>query len=80
MCEFCEKIAINDEEFGKIRIEKKKTDFIFVSDNKYNIFTDTGDSFCPGIVEDIRFCPNCGRDLLIQTNLKIMGSDFEWKI
>lgn len=28
-----------------------------------NIWADSGDSFCPAIVENILFCPYCGRNL-----------------
>ena len=61
MCEFCENIAYTDEEFRRANI--KCMDFIFKSDNGYAIYTDTGDSFCPGILKNIRFCPMCGREL-----------------
>ena len=63
MCEFCENIAKDDEEFGKIRMETQKEGFIFVDKNALHVFVDTGDSFCPGILNNIRFCPICGRDL-----------------
>ena len=28
-----------------------------------DIVAETGDCFCTGIVEDIKYCPYCGRDL-----------------
>lgn len=62
MCEFCENIPKNDEEFGRMRMDGKQ-DIIFSEKGKFHLFTDTGDSFCSGIVNDINYCPKCGRKL-----------------
>ena len=41
----------------------KGGDFIYKYKNGYGIFIDTGDSGCPGGLNDIKFCPMCGREL-----------------
>lgn len=64
MCEFCKEIALTDEEFEEM--VKIRNDFIFTEDNKFKIYTDTGDSFCPGVLRDINYCPICGRDLRVE--------------
>ena len=68
MCEFCENIAKDDEEFGKIRMNAPEKDFIFVDENAFHVFVETGDSFCPGILNNINFCPICGRKLRSEEN------------
>ena len=55
MCKFCENIAKDDEEFGKIRTNDTEKDFIFFDENVFHVFVDTGDSFCPGILNNINF-------------------------
>lgn len=58
MCDFCEKILNEDSEEGLDR------NHIFVTkDGSYWIFVNTGDCFCVGNVENINFCPYCGRKL-----------------
>lgn len=61
MCEFCENIAKSDKECSELIADSK--DFIFVDGNGYSIFIDTGDSGCPGVLSNIKFCPICGRKL-----------------
>ena len=61
MCEFCENIAKDDSEFVQHRFDGG--DFIYKDEKGHAIFIDTGDSFCPGILNDTKFCPKCGRDL-----------------
>lgn len=68
MCEFCENIAKNDEEFWKIRTNDTEKDFIFVDKNAFHVFVDTGDSFCPGILNNVNYCPICRRDLRSEQN------------
>lgn len=64
MCKFCEEIAMNDEECGKFIINGKE-DFIFKDDcgEGFKILTDTGDSFVHGVIDNVRYCPRCGRKL-----------------
>lgn len=61
MCEFCKKIAMNDDEYMKKRYDGG--DFICrdVKDG-FGLFIDTGDSGCPGYIK-INYCPMCGRKL-----------------
>lgn len=61
MCEFCKNIAFTDADYMKSRI--KGGDFIYKYNNGYGIFIDTGDSGCPGCLNNINFCPMCGREL-----------------
>lgn len=61
MCEFCKNIANTDEEF-QARLNGE--DFIFRSGREYGILIDTGDSGCPGSLNNVRFCPMCGRKLV----------------
>jgi hypothetical protein len=48
MCEFCENIAKDDEQFGIIRMKQEVSDFIFANGSNFGIYVDTGDSFCRG--------------------------------
>ena len=64
MCEFCKDIAFTDADFVQARI--KGGDFIYTYKNGYGIFIDTGDSGCSGCLNNIKFCPMCGRKLCIQ--------------
>jgi hypothetical protein len=68
MCKFCENIAKDDEEFEKIRMNESEKDFIFVDKNALHVFVDTGDSFCNGILNNINYCPICGKDLRSECN------------
>ena len=61
MCEFCKNIAFTDADYMQARI--KGGDFIYKYKNGYGILIDTGDSGCLGGLNDIKFCPFCGRDL-----------------
>ena len=61
MCEFCKDIAFTDADYMQARI--KGGDFIYNYENGYGILIDTGDSGCPGGLNDIQFCPMCGREL-----------------
>ena len=61
MCEFCKDIAFTDDDYMQARI--KGGDFIYTYKNGYGIFIDTGDSGCPGCLNNIKFCPMCGREL-----------------
>ena len=62
MCEFCKNIVNTNEEYFQKRI--KGGDFIFRSDKEYGILIDTGDSGCLGCLNNVRFCPMCGRKLV----------------
>lgn len=62
MCEFCKNIATTNSEYFKERIEGG--DFIFQSEGEFRILIDTGDSGCLGVLNNIRFCPMCGRKLV----------------
>ena len=61
MCEFCKDIAFTDDDFVQARF--KGGDFIFKDNDEYGILIDTGDSGCLGALNDIKFCPMCGREL-----------------
>lgn len=61
MCEFCKDIAFTDADYMQSRI--KGGDFIYNYENGYGILIDTGDSGCTGGLNDIKFCPFCGREL-----------------
>ena len=61
MCEFCKDIAFTDADFVQARF--KGGDFIFKDNDEYGILIDTGDSGCLGTLNDIKFCPFCGREL-----------------
>ena len=61
MCAFCESIANTNEEYAHARY--KGGDFIFKDNGEYGILIDTGDSGCLGALNDIKFCPFCGRKL-----------------
>jgi len=61
MCEFCENIARTNKEYSEERI--KGGDFMFQNDGEFGILIDTGDSGCLGALNDIHFCPMCGRKL-----------------
>ena len=61
MCEFCENIAYTDDEYFNAIV--KGGDFIYGDHDEYGIFIYTGDSGCPGGLNDIKFCPFCGREL-----------------
>lgn len=63
MCDLCKNIPKTDEEFGNMRMDGKEN-IIFSEKSKFHLFADTGDSFCPGIVNDINYCPMCGRKLV----------------
>lgn len=62
MCEFCGNIADTYEEYFQKRV--KGGDFIFRDENGYVILIDTGDSGCLGILNNVEFCPRCGRELV----------------
>ena len=66
MCKFCKNIAFTDADYMQSRI--KGGDFIYKYSNGYGIFIDTGDSGCPSGLNDIKFCPMCGRDLCHSDN------------
>ena len=61
MCEFCKNIAFTDADFAQARF--KGGDFIFKDNDEYGILIDTGYSGCLGTLNDIKFCPMCGREL-----------------
>lgn len=61
MCEFCENIVV-ESEWDNAR--GKYEDFIYKDNRGYGIFIDTGDSGCPGNLENIGYCPYCGRKLV----------------
>lgn len=61
MCEFCEDIAMdNDEYYGK---RYDGGDFIFKDENGFGLLIDTGDSGRLGYIK-VNFCPICGRKLV----------------
>ena len=62
MCEFCKNIARTNKEYNEERI--KGGDFMFQNDGEFGILIDTGDSGCLGVLNDIHFCPKCGRKLV----------------
>ena len=61
MCEFCKTIAKTDKEYFELRI--KGGDFIYKDNDGYGILIDTGDSGCLGSLQNINYCPICGRKL-----------------
>ena len=61
MCEFCKDIAFTDADYMQAMI--KGGDFIYKYSNRYGILIDTGDSGCPGCLNNIKFCPMCGIEL-----------------
>lgn len=61
MCEFCENIARDNNEYFEKRV--KGGDFIFQEDGELGILIDTGDSGCLGVLNNIVACPKCGRNL-----------------
>lgn len=61
MCEFCENIVVENE-WLNARI--KGGDFIYKDDDGYGILIDTGDSGCLGSLQNINYCPMCGRKLV----------------
>ena len=61
MCEFCENIAKDDKEYFSKRLQGG--DFIFHDKQGFGILIDTGDSGCLGCLNEIKFCPMCGRKL-----------------
>lgn len=60
MCEFCEDIAMSDDEYTKKRYAGG--DFIYKDENGFGVLIDTGDSGCLGYMK-INCCPICGREL-----------------
>lgn len=62
MCEFCKDIAFTDADYMQAMI--KGGDFIYDYENGYGILIYTGDSGCPGCLNNIKFCPMCGRKLV----------------
>lgn len=62
MCEFCNDIVNTNEEYFQKRV--KGGDFIFLDDEGFGILIDTGDSGCLGCLNNVRFCPICGRKLV----------------
>lgn len=61
MCEFCKKIAMNDDEYMKKRYDC--VDFIYKdAKDGFVLLIDTGDSGCLGYIK-INYCPMCGRKL-----------------
>ena len=78
MCDFCSVIFDGNLLFGRFRKEEKKIaqriewerckalagdNYIYKYDKHINIHAETGDCFCEGCVEDIKYCPYCGRKL-----------------
>lgn len=61
MCEFCENIAKDDKEYFSKRLQG--ADFIFHDKQGFGILIDTGDCGCLGYLNEIKFCPMCGRKL-----------------
>lgn len=62
MCEFCENIIESVKDLNEALI--KGGDFIYRDDERIGIFIDTGDSGCPGSLDDVKYCPMCGRKLV----------------
>ena len=60
MCEFCENVVTNDNWFDA---RLKGGDFIYRDNDGYGILIDTGDSGCLGNINNVNYCPMCGRDL-----------------
>lgn len=59
MCKFCEKIYPLHE--GGIPDEN-----VITYDDRYDqfdIWSDTGDPYDSGVLEDVKYCPYCGRKL-----------------
>ena len=56
MCEFCEDIAMNDDEYMKKRYAGG--DFICKDEDGFGVLIDTGDSGCLGYIK-INYCPIC---------------------
>ena len=61
MCEFCEDITTNNDEYMKKRYAGG--DFICKDENGFGVLIDTGDSGCLGYIK-INYCPMCGRKLV----------------
>lgn len=43
--------------------DKYSGDYIYHYEGKLHILAETGDGFCEGTVDDIHFCPYCGKEL-----------------
>lgn len=67
MCDFCENIPKTDEELGKM-IMNGAEDIIFYDKKRgFCLYGDTGDSGCQYALDNIKFCPICGRKLSEET-------------
>lgn len=66
MCGFCEKIIKTDKEYFDARVNGG--DFIFQNEELFCVLIDTGDSGCLGCLNDIKYCPICGRNLTGKEN------------
>ncbi len=67
MCEFCENIPKTDEEFGKMRMNGAEDIIFYDNERGFCLYGDTGDSGCPYCLNNIKFCPMCGRKLSEET-------------
>lgn len=54
------------KEFTNRTYDKYDGDYIYHYDGKLYILAETGDGFQEGTVNDIKFCPYCGRKLEIE--------------
>lgn len=66
MCELCKEIASTDEQFREFRLAGKE-EFIFDNDYRpgtFGICVETEDSYIPGILHKVLYCPRCGRKLV----------------
>ncbi len=61
MCDFCEKIAMDNDEYYEKRYAGG--DFIFKDENGFGVLIDTGDSGCLGYIK-VNYFPICGRKLV----------------
>lgn len=61
MCQFCENIAMDDNEYMKKRYAGGN--FICKDEKGFGILIDTGDSGCLGYIK-INYCPMRGRKLV----------------
>lgn len=73
MCEFCKYGYRNDSDIFP------DGNFIRYSPNtnKFEIVAGSGDPYCDGLLEDVKFCPYCGEKLVITERKTVyMDDDF----
>lgn len=61
MCDFCENIPKTDEELGKMIMNGAENIIFHDKERGFCLYGDTGDSGCPYCLDNIKFCPYCGK-------------------